>query len=300
MVRANINSLRWGLTGYMLLQWDASRTHGHGGIRLNREEHKGWSYALLGLNPDDVLLSSILTSIETSYADPETIADVAQELVMRRRLPQARYRTEWLGAKQARAVASDFRRNAFGLEPLGSRMGEEITEGEGVQLTIDTQQDTYEQAIAAVQAAYGFNPAPTTGDWSEAPALEPRSGPHDLSDDDLWKDWTERMLFDTLAALMPGARTVLRHIVEVGGTATYDDVQAHFADHPDTPIPKNRIGGTLTSIRAVRRRIGPDNNTRLLELDDRVRGYRIEPALIDGLQRTFALADARPDLLRRD
>lgn len=35
LVRANINSLRWGLTGYMLLQWDASRTHGHGGIRPN-------------------------------------------------------------------------------------------------------------------------------------------------------------------------------------------------------------------------------------------------------------------------
>jgi len=30
-------------------------------------------------------------------------------------------------------------------------MGSEITEGEGVQLTIDTQSDTYEQAIAAVQ-----------------------------------------------------------------------------------------------------------------------------------------------------
>jgi hypothetical protein len=64
LVRANINSLRWGLTGYMLLQWDASRTHGRGGIRLNWEERKGWSYALLGLS--DVLLSGVLTSIETS------------------------------------------------------------------------------------------------------------------------------------------------------------------------------------------------------------------------------------------
>ncbi|MFI8234891.1 hypothetical protein ACIGDI_39460 [Streptomyces sp. NPDC085900] len=300
VVRANLNSLRWGLTGYMLLQWDASRTHGHGGIRLNWEERKGWSYALLGLSPDDVLLSSVLVPVETSYADPEAIADVAQELVMRRRLPQARYRTEWPGAKRARAAASDFRRIAFGLPPLGSRMGEETTEGQGVQLIINTQRDTYEQAIAAVQAAYGFNPAPTTGGWPEAPALEPRPGPQDLSEDDLWQGWSERMLFDTIAALMPGARTVLRHIADVGGTATYDDVQAHFTAHPDTPIPKNRIGGTLTSVRAVRRRIGPDNNTRLLELDDRVRVYRIEPALLEGLQRAFALADARPDLLRQD
>ncbi|WP_283948750.1 hypothetical protein [Streptomyces panaciradicis] len=43
---------------------------------------------------------------------------------MRRRLPQARYRTEWPGAKQARTAASDFRRTALGLEPSGSRVGE--------------------------------------------------------------------------------------------------------------------------------------------------------------------------------
>ncbi|WP_405530984.1 hypothetical protein OG426_53540 [Streptomyces canus] len=30
--------------------------------------------------------------------------------------------------------------------------------GEGIRLTIDTQTDTYEQAIAAVQAAYELNP----------------------------------------------------------------------------------------------------------------------------------------------
>ncbi|TQJ92731.1 hypothetical protein FBY22_3645 [Streptomyces sp. SLBN-31] len=54
-------------------------------------------------------------------------------------------------------------------------MGEEITEGEGVQLIIDTQRDTYEQAIGAVQAACGFNLAPrqTAGPrlppWNRAP-----------------------------------------------------------------------------------------------------------------------------------
>ncbi|WP_458246846.1 hypothetical protein [Streptomyces sp. MAI_2237] len=108
------------------------------------------------------------------------------------------------------------------------------------------------------------------------------------------------MLFDTIAALMPRARGVLRCRADVGGSATYDDIQAHFAGHPGTSIPRNRIGGTLTSVRAVRRRIGPDNNFRLLELDDRIRIYRIEPALLEGLQRAFALTDARPALLRQD
>ncbi|MET7738513.1 hypothetical protein ABZT02_45805 [Streptomyces sp. NPDC005402] len=108
------------------------------------------------------------------------------------------------------------------------------------------------------------------------------------------------MLFDTVAALMPRARAVLRRLVEVGGTATYDDIQAHFAAHPQTPIEPKRIGGTLTSIRAVRRRIGPDNRTQLLERDESVRLYRIEPALVDGLKRVFDLAEIRPDLLRQE
>jgi hypothetical protein len=98
---------------------------------------------------------------------------------------------------------------------------------------------------------------------------------------------------------MPRARAVLRRLVEVGGTATYDDIRKHFLNHPETPIAQGRIGGVLTSVRAERRRIGPDNNTRVLELDDRIRVYRIEPALLEGLKRAFDLADARPDLLRQ-
>ncbi|TQJ92730.1 hypothetical protein FBY22_3644 [Streptomyces sp. SLBN-31] len=111
------------------MQWDASRTAGHGGIRLNLEDPESWSYALLGLNPDDVLLSSVLNPVETSYAEPEAIAHVALELVVHRRLPQARYRTEWPGAKQARAAASDFRRTAFGVPPLGRGWGRRSRRG---------------------------------------------------------------------------------------------------------------------------------------------------------------------------
>ncbi|WP_367325960.1 hypothetical protein [Streptomyces sp. HUAS ZL42] len=130
--------------------------------------------------------------------------------------------------------------------------------------------------------------------------LETRPGPETLGSDDLWEGWTERLLFDTVAAVMPGARAVLRRLVDLGGTAPYDDIRQHFADHPETPIPLGKIGGTLTSIRAVRRRIGPDNKTKVLELDDRVRVYRIEPAIVEGLKRAFDLADARPDLLRQE
>ncbi|KUM84303.1 hypothetical protein AQI94_32295 [Streptomyces pseudovenezuelae] len=99
---------------------------------------------------------------------------------------------------------------------------------------------------------------------------------------------------------MPGARAVLRRLVEVGGTALYEEVQDHFAVHPEMPIDPKRIGGTLASIRAVRRRVGPDNRSNLLERDDRRRVYWIEPALLEGLKRAFDLAEARPDLLRAE
>jgi hypothetical protein len=169
-------------------------------------------------------------------------------------------------------------------------------EGEGVQLTIDTQRDTYEQAIAAVQAAYGFNPATVTSSWPPAPAHEPQPGPETLSSEDLGQGWTERMLFDTVAALMSRARAVLRRLVEVGGSATYEDIQTHFADHPETPIEPKRIGGTLTSVRAVRRRIGPDNRTQLLERNESARASTgSSPALVEGLKKASDAHAPLPD-----
>ncbi|WP_232817001.1 hypothetical protein [Streptomyces noursei] len=42
-----------------------------------------------------------------------------------------------------------------------------------VRLTTDTTTDTYEQAIAAVRAAYGLRPDNPAG-WPQAPALEPQ------------------------------------------------------------------------------------------------------------------------------
>ncbi|MFL5997841.1 MAG: hypothetical protein ACJ736_26640 [Streptomyces sp.] len=126
-----------------------------------------------------------------------------------------------------------------------------------------------------------------------------RPGPESLSSEDLGQGSTERMLFDTIAAVVPGSRAVLRRLVEVGGTASYEEVQDHFAVHPQTPIDPKRIGGTLTSIRAVRRRVGP-NRSNLLERDDRRRIYWIEPSLLEGLKRAYDPADARPDLLRQE
>ncbi|MFD5388220.1 hypothetical protein ACFWMG_25445 [Streptomyces sp. NPDC127074] len=129
-------------------------------------------------------------------------------------------------------------------------------EGGVVRLTINTETDTYEQAIAAVQVAYGLRPVTPDG-WPEPPAVDPRPGPQDLDDDDIGNGWSEQALFRMIASLIPGARAVLRRITDLGGTASFDEGQQYFADHPTTPITKAKIGGTLTSIPAVQRRVGP-------------------------------------------
>jgi hypothetical protein len=83
---------------------------------MDRKERQGWYYALTHLHAYDALL--------------------------------------WnrVGARAGRAVATDFRRVRLGLEPAG-HPGRDHDSGtrEGVQLTIDTQTDSYEQAIRAVQ-----------------------------------------------------------------------------------------------------------------------------------------------------
>ncbi|MFG2732921.1 hypothetical protein [Streptomyces canus] len=137
-----------------------------------------------------------------------------------------------------------------------------------MQLTTDTQTDTNEQAIAAVQAAYGLNPAAVASSWPDAPAAVPRPGPESLSGEDLGQGWTERMLFDTVAAVVPGARAVLRRLV--GGTASYEEVQdlrcaLRDADRPeaDRRHTHQHPRGTAPG--------RPDNRSHLIERDDRRR-----------------------------
>ncbi|MFI6699100.1 hypothetical protein ACIBJC_09010 [Streptomyces sp. NPDC050509] len=67
-------------------------------------------------------------------------------------------------------------------------------EGGVVRLTIDTEVDIYEQAIAAVQAAHELRPV-TPADWPEPPAVGPRPDPRKLSGDDIGAGWSERILF---------------------------------------------------------------------------------------------------------
>ncbi|MER5719087.1 hypothetical protein [Streptomyces sp. NPDC002132] len=103
------------MTTYITLAWDGLRHSG--GIRLDWEERKGWHYALTGLNSCDVLLHTVVTVLRTPLADPERVADLAEELVRFRRVPDAEYREEREGAEDVRAAPNDFRRRRLGLGP---------------------------------------------------------------------------------------------------------------------------------------------------------------------------------------
>jgi hypothetical protein len=85
--------------------------------RVVRRRRQGWYYALTGLNSYDVLLYTAVTALRTPIADPERVADVAEELVRFRRVPETEHREEWEGAQDVRDAASDFRRSRLGLGP---------------------------------------------------------------------------------------------------------------------------------------------------------------------------------------
>ncbi|MFI0515794.1 DUF6292 family protein [Streptomyces sp. WSLK1-5] len=72
-VRVGHHGLERGLTTYMRLGWDVSRTSGRGGIRLDWEERKGWFYALTGIDSYEVLLYTVVTALRTPIADPEPV-----------------------------------------------------------------------------------------------------------------------------------------------------------------------------------------------------------------------------------
>ncbi|MEV8061393.1 hypothetical protein AB0P37_34330 [Streptomyces antimycoticus] len=76
---------------------------------------------------------------------------------------------------------------------------------------------------------------------------------------------------------------MLRRITDLGGTASFDEVQRHFADHPTTPIATAKMGGTLTSVQAVQRHVAPTGASRLLQRDGRA-WLLVPPAIEHGLE----------------
>jgi hypothetical protein len=169
-----------------------------------------------------------------------------------------------------------------------------------VQFTIDTERDSYEQALAALRAAYGVADLGSAAEKYlpyRPKKLPPLYASLPLDNRSIVGGWTERHLFYLVAHVRPGAREVLRYLAAQEGEVPFDQVRAHFAQHPVHPIVPGRLGGTMTSIDAVRRRIAPttykplgrDTERRVYLLDDRIR---------HGLRHAFAVVSEHPELLR--
>ncbi|MEU1259352.1 DUF6292 family protein [Streptomyces chartreusis] len=175
-VRASYSGRDQGLTPYMWLTWDVSRTGGRGGIRLHWTERQGWYYALIGMSPQDVLLYAVLPTFRTFIPAPRDLADVAEHLVHTMRVPDVDHRTEWDSAGEVRAATRDFRRSVFGLASASCHEpgAGGVSQDSGVQLVIDTQIDTYDEAVAAVRTAFGLNFPSVPRDWPGGPPAASR------------------------------------------------------------------------------------------------------------------------------
>ena len=160
-----------------------------------------------------------------------------------------------------------------------------------MRITIDTQRDSYEDALATLQAAYRRPATPARG--HAVPAL-----PDGLSAEPIVAGWSEQHLFRLIAQVLPNAREVLRYLAhQERREVPYDQVRAHFAGHPTHPIGPRRMGGTLTSLDAVRKQVAPTSYKPVVS-DEKQRVYRLDPRIAQGLRQAFKAADAHPDLLR--
>ncbi|TPQ17610.1 DUF6292 family protein [Streptomyces sporangiiformans] len=107
-VRAGHTGREHGQTMYLALTWDVSRCAGPGGIRLTWQDDTGWAYTFLG--PGHARPRKPLAALHRTFADPNDIADVADHLVLSRRLLSGERVREWSEASTVRAAIDAFRR----------------------------------------------------------------------------------------------------------------------------------------------------------------------------------------------
>ncbi|GAA2640309.1 hypothetical protein [Streptomyces axinellae] len=119
-----------------------------------------------------------------------------------------------------------------------------------------------------------------------------------LSEEDLGNGWNEQLLLRVLAGMTPRAREIVRYIAEHGPVAPFDQVQDHFAHHAHPPLPREKFGGTMTSIKAAVRHCGPESRTPFLHRDERARTDTLSPAIAAAPAQAFAVLDAQPALAR--
>lgn len=146
-----------------------------------------------------------------------------------------------------------------------------------MRLTIDTDVDAFETAVAAVYAAYGF--VVPEGDVVEVVEDEDNGGAPG-EDDYLPARWTRRRLRRLVEWLGDSdAAVALRYIAEHAPAVPLDEVFAHMAEHTGiADFDGKAMGGRMSAIGFARNNIGGGVGP-VYDTDYGARKYRIDERL---------------------
>jgi hypothetical protein len=159
-----------------------------------------------------------------------------------------------------------------------------------MRITIDTAVDTYDSALAALQAAFGVSPPPTAA--PERIRVRFQGQAAELNDEGLPGGWTEQSLYLVLSDLKANAREVIRCVAENAPMITRADVVKLLRDDPARPtLRASQIGGTMTSLKRVLRRRDEDP-LALLDRDYNASAYLMDVEVAAAVLNIMRLIDA--------
>ncbi|MDO3687370.1 hypothetical protein [Micromonospora sp. C28ISP2-4] len=115
-----------------------------------------------------------------------------------------------------------------------------------MRVTVDTDTDSFEQAVATVYAAYGKEFEWKGGEATTAPT---QKVPHGSGSSILPGGWTEKKLRKWASYLQEDAQHVVRYVAAHGPEVSYDDVQDFLGKLRGLtgPVDGKVLGGAMSS-----------------------------------------------------
>jgi hypothetical protein len=146
-----------------------------------------------------------------------------------------------------------------------------------MKITLDTDADTYEGAIATVRAAFGVTTSPAEDETPDDDDLEEVG--FDDEDDYLPGNWTRRKLRKFARLIAPDAAEALRVMATNAPAVDIDEVIDHMAEYTgiDGFSGKN-IGGRMSSVGFAQNAI-KSTSSDIYETDYRHRKYRMHEGI---------------------
>jgi hypothetical protein len=147
-----------------------------------------------------------------------------------------------------------------------------------VKITIDTAEDTFDGAIAAVHAAYGVPPdGGDRGDGGEEVDLDDEQNG---GEDFFPGKWTRKRI-RKLAQWVTGldAGVALKYMAEHAPAVDIDEVLAHMAKHTGDPnFNGQHMGGRMSSVGFAQNAIGAGVGA-IYDTDYKHRKYRMDKGI---------------------